>query len=133
MLDRRMLRRITLYIVGASALLTLATLVFGGVTMGLGAAVGGLVAVANWLAMRWVGQRLMVANDKGRMVWSVLLAVKMAALLGIVALILSTGLVDPTGFTVGLSGLVLGALAGAYHGTASGGSGDAEAVSEEQT
>jgi hypothetical protein len=127
--DRRTLRRITLYIAGASALLTLATLAFGGVTMGLGAAVGGSVAVANWLAMPWVGERLVRANDKGRIIWSLLLVLKMAALLGIVALILSTGLVDPMGFTVGLSGLVLGALAGAFHMTTSKGS---TAVREEQ-
>jgi hypothetical protein len=137
--DRRTLQRITLYIVGASVLLTVATFVLGGVTMGLGAVVGGIVAVGNWLAMRFVGERLMVANDKGRLVWSVLLALKMAALLGIVALILSTGLVDPTGFTVGLSGLVFGALAGAFHGTAfdgtaseDTGSGGSTAPSEEQ-
>jgi len=127
--DRRTLRRITLYIVGASVVLTAATLVFGGATMGLGAAVGGLVAVANWLVMPWVGERLVRANDKGRIVWGLLLLVKMAALLGIVALILSTGVVDPMGFTVGLSGLVLGALAGAFHTTTSRSS---TAVSEEQ-
>lgn len=129
MLDRRTLRRITLFIAGASVLLTLVTLVFGGVTMGIGAAVGGCVAVANWLAMPWLGERLLRANGRGRVVWGLLLGVKMAALLGIVALILSTGLVDPTGFTVGLSGLVLGALAGAFHFTTSGGS---TAAREEQ-
>lgn len=133
--DRSTLQRITLYIVGASVLLTAVTFVVGGVTMGLGAAVGGAVGVANWLAMRWVGERLMVANDKGRLVWSALLAVKMAALLGIVALILSTGLVDPTGFTVGLSGFLLGALVGAFHSACSNSAASrqpASAASEEQ-
>ncbi len=119
--DRTTINRITLYVVGASVALTIVMFAVGGVAMGVGAAVGGAVAIANWLAMRWVGQRLLVASDRGRLVWGTLLALKMAALMGIVWLILSTGMVDPMGFTVGLSGLVLGALLGAFHSAASGG------------
>jgi hypothetical protein len=44
----------------------------------------------------------------------------MAALLALAWLILATGVVDPTGFSIGLSGLVVGALGGALH-SASGG------------
>lgn len=117
--DRHTLQRITLYVVGASVLLAALAFVAGGVAMGFGAVVGGTLAVLNWLAMRWVGQRLLIANDKGRLVWGTLLALKMALLLAITWMILSTGLVDPIGFTVGLSGLVLGALAGAFHAAAS--------------
>ncbi len=115
MLEHHTLRRITLYVVGASVFLTAVTTAIGGLWMGLGAAVGAALAVANWLAMRWVGHRILVANDKGRIVYSTLLALKMSALLAITWLILSTGKVDPTGFTIGLSGLVLGVLAGAFH------------------
>ncbi|MCZ7681993.1 MAG: hypothetical protein M5U28_25645 [Sandaracinaceae bacterium] len=128
--DRRTLSRITLYVAGTSALLALVMLAIGGVASGLGALAGGALAVANWLALRWVGLRILVASDKGRAVWSALLALKMGALLAIVWAILSTGLVDPTGFTVGLSGLVLGALLGAFHSAASGDS--AGAASEER-
>lgn len=117
--DRRTLQRITLYVVGASVALSAVMFAVGGVAMGTSALAGAAVAVANWLAMRWVGQRLLIANDKGRAVWGTLLAMKMAALLAIVWVILSTGLVDPTGFTVGLSGLVLGVLLGAFHSAAS--------------
>lgn len=120
--ERHTLQRITLYVVGATVLLTTATFVFGGVSMGVGATAGGVLGVANWLAMRWVGERLMVANDKGRLVWGILLVLKMSALLGVAWAILSTGLVDPMGFSVGLSGLVLGALAGAFHSATSGSS-----------
>lgn len=113
--ERHTLQRITLYVVGSSVLLTALAFVVGGVTMGVGAVVGGTLAVLNWLAMRWVGQRLLVASDKGRIVWGTLLGLKMALLLAITWMILSTGLVDPIGFTVGLSALMLGALAGAFH------------------
>jgi hypothetical protein len=114
-----MLQRITLYVVGASVALAGVAFVFGGVTMGVGALAGAAVGIANWFAMRWVGQRLLVASDQGKLVWGTILLVKMAALLGVVALILSTGLVDPTGFVVGLSGFLVGALVGAFHSAAS--------------
>src|SRR5690554_5786025 len=115
-MDRPTLDRITLHVVGACALLAVAAFAFGVASMGFGALAGGALAVANWFAMRWVGRRLMVANDHGRLVWGVTLATKMMALLGIVWAVLSTGLVDPTGFAVGLGGLVLGVLTGTFHG-----------------
>jgi hypothetical protein len=118
--ERHTLQRITLYVVGASVALTALAFILGGTRMGIGAVVGGTLGVLNWLAMRWVGERLLIANDKGRLVWGALLALKMAALLAITWTILSTGLVDPIGFTVGLSGLILGALAGAFHSAISG-------------
>ena len=111
---RATFRRITVHVAAASGLLAAVALVVGGVASGLSALVGGGLAVANWLAMRWVGARLLVANERGRALLARLLAAKMAALLGVAALILSTGVVDATGFTVGLSGLVLGVLSGAF-------------------
>lgn len=131
--ERSTLRRITFYVVGASVLLSAVAFLVGGVSMGFGAAVGGALAVANWIAMRWVGHRILIASDKGRLVYATLLAVKMAALLGVAWLILSTGKVDPTGFTIGLSGLVLGALAGAFHAAATGEQTAQTAASEEQS
>ena len=111
-------RRITAYVVGASVALTLASLLFSGATTAIGAAVGGALAVANWFAMRFVGKRLLVANDKGRMVWGGLLGLKMLVLMIVAWAVLATGVVDPIGFSVGLGSLVLGILAGAFHAAA---------------
>lgn len=111
-------RRITLYVVGASVALTMASLLLGGATMAIGAAVGGALAVANWFAMRFVGRRLLLANDKGRMVWGSLLGLKMLVLMIVAWAVLATGVVDPMGFSVGLGSLVLGILAGAFHAAA---------------
>ena len=119
-LESHTLKRITHYVIGASAVLTAVAFFLGGAWMGLGAAVGGAVAVGNWLGMRWIGERLLRANDKGRMVWGSLLAFKMAAILGVVWMILATGWVDPMGFALGMSGFVLGILGGAFHLAASG-------------
>lgn len=124
-------RRITLYVVGASVVMTALSFALGGATMGVGAAVGGALAVGNWMLMRWVGRRLMVANDKGRMVWGGLLAFKMVLLMAVAWGILATGWVDPMGFTVGLSGLVLGILVGAFHSATTADPGVGEPSSEE--
>ena len=115
MLDSNTMRRITGYVVGASALLVLLAFVLGGLEMAIAALVGGLFSVVNWSAMRWVAKRILVANDKGRAVWGTLLALKMGLSLFVVWAILSTGVVNPIGFVIGLSGLVLGILAGTFH------------------
>lgn len=127
-----LLRRITAYVAGASVLLAALALVLGGARMGFGAGVGGALGVANWYAMRWVADRLVRANDRGKAVWGTLLALKMGALLAITWGILSTGKVDPTGFTIGLSGLVLGALGGALHSATSSRASE-DAVTEEHS
>ncbi|HHH31729.1 MAG TPA: hypothetical protein ENK57_25730 [Polyangiaceae bacterium] len=113
--DPKTMQRITGYVVGASALLVLTALMVGGVEMAIAAVVGGVFSVANWVALRWVGGRLVVANDKGRAVWGTLLAAKMALSMFLVWAILATGVVDPIGFAIGLSGLVLGILVGTFH------------------
>lgn len=115
------MRRITAYVVVASVLLSVVALTFGGFAMGIGAAVGGAFAVVNLLAMQWVGKRLLVASDKGKAIWGTLLAVKMFVAMFAVLAILSTGVIDPIGFTVGLSGLILGIVAGVLHGAVSSG------------
>lgn len=112
---RRTLRRITAYVVGSSVVLAAAAFLFGGITMGLGAIGGAALGIANWLAMRWVGGKLVVANDRGRLVWGGLLGFKMLVMLLVAWGVLATGVVDPAGFTIGLSGLVLGILAGGFH------------------
>lgn len=113
--DVHTLRQMTWYIAGACAVLTGLTFALAGSWMGFGALVGGLVAIGNWYGMRWLGERLLRANDRGKMVWGTLLAIKMGAILGVVWMILATGWVDPIGFAVGMSGFVLGILGGTLH------------------
>lgn len=114
--DANTLRRITGYVIGASALLAAVAFLAGGLPMGIAAAVGGLFATLNWLAMRWLGKRLIVSNERGKALWGMLLAVKMVISMGVVWAILSTGAIDPIGFVIGLGGLVLGIVAGTFHG-----------------
>jgi len=113
--DAAAMNRITAYVIGASALMVLVALLLGGLPMAFGATVGGVYAVLNWLAMRWLGKRLMVANDRGRLLWVTLLGAKMVIAMLVVWAIMSMGVVDPLGFLIGLGGLVLGILGGTFH------------------
>lgn len=114
MIDRRTLDLITRFVVIGSALLVSISFLVGGVDMGVGAVAGGTFATLNWMAMRWIGQRIVVANPRGRVVLGLLLAVKMFISLGVVAAILATRLIDPIGFVVGFSGLIVGIVAGVF-------------------
>jgi hypothetical protein len=91
----------------------------GGVEVGKGALIGGLMATANWMAIAWIGKRLMTLSEKAKAAVGLLLVVKMGAVLVASWLLLRTGLVDPTGYMVGLSALVLGVTLGAFRAASS--------------
>ncbi|MBZ0116517.1 MAG: hypothetical protein K8H88_05975 [Sandaracinaceae bacterium] len=131
-MDARALDRIARYVGLSGALLSAIAFLLGGAALGAGALVGAAMALANWQAVRWLGKQLLKANDKGKMIWGTLLAVKMTAVLVIVWLVLSTGWVDPVGFAIGMSALVVGALIGAFTSAlAPEPSGSSEPASEE--
>lgn len=109
------LDRVSRYVTGASLVLAGLAFVFGGLWVGFGALVGALFGCANWQAAQWLCRRLLRAHERGQMLWLSLLTFKMAAALGVVWAILSTGWVDVAGFAIGMSGLVVGLVAGAIH------------------
>jgi hypothetical protein len=110
----RHLRMLTRFVAGASAVLTGLTFAMAGPWAGFGALVGGIFATANFVLMGWFGKQLVKASDTGRAILGSLLAVKLLVVLLAVWGILSTGWVDPFGFTVGISGLFAGLVAGAF-------------------
>jgi hypothetical protein len=84
---------------------------FGGWAMGTSALAGAAVAFANWVALRWIGAKLVRATGAKR-AGVALLMLKMAALVGISAALLLTGVVQPLGFLIGLGALVVGTAVG---------------------
>ncbi len=114
MLTRQTLHLITRFVVISSAALVGIAFLVGGQTMGVGAIAGGVFATLNWLAMRWIGERLLSANPRGKGLLGILLAGKMFVSMGAVALILGTRLIDPIGFLLGFSGLVAGIITGVF-------------------
>jgi uncharacterized membrane protein YbhN (UPF0104 family) len=116
MFDRKNLDLITRCVGIAAALLTALTFLVSGFDRGTGAIAGGAFSTLNWLAMRWLGRRLVLANPRGRALIGILLSVKMLVAMGVVALILASGLVDPLGFVAGFSALPAGIVAGVVLG-----------------
>ena len=85
--------------------------VLGGVSVGTGAAVGGVVATLDAWAITWLASRIISgAGFIGRGFAAVLLGAKLVILLAVCWALLARWGVDPIGFSVGLGALVIGML-----------------------
>jgi hypothetical protein len=107
------MRPILMHIAVFAVVLTGGALLVGGAPVAHGAAAGGAVAVANWLALRWVALRILNGTVQQRAAVVVLMSAKLGVL-GVVSwvLLVQWGL-HPVGYLVGLTALVFGALTGA--------------------
>jgi hypothetical protein len=107
--------RIAIWIAVFGGVLTAGAYLFGGWHFGMSALVGAVVGFANWIALRWIGMRLVRgASGPGgkKPLFSLLLVLKMGAVLALVAFLLMTGIVDAVGFVIGMGALVLGVAVG---------------------
>lgn len=116
--------RITLYVAAAGVALTGVAFLLGGLQMGVGALIGTVVSVANWLAMRWVGRKVATAPDGQRNGLMLLLVAKMGALGAICFLLIVKLHVDVAGLAMGLGAMVFGVLLGGRSAQNSDGSDD---------
>lgn len=95
----------------AALVLTGLAFVLGGVNVGIGAAVGGVVATLDAWAITWLASRIVNgAGFIGRGFAAGLLGAKLVVLLAVCWALLARWGVDPIGFSVGLGALVLGML-----------------------
>jgi hypothetical protein len=95
----------------AALVLTGLGFVLGGVSVGIGAAVGGIVATLDAWAITWLASRIVNgAGFIGRGFAAGLLGAKLVVLLAVCWALLARWGVDPLGFSVGLGALVLGML-----------------------
>jgi hypothetical protein len=106
--------RITSYVAGLGALLTAGAFMVS-TSAGIGALAGAAVSIADFLIIRFVAARMMVAGEKARAILSLVLVGKMTLLLGVCAAILFYGRVNAFGFMVGIGAMVLGVLLGGIH------------------
>lgn len=105
--------RLTWFILGLGAVMTACVYALHGRFAGQSAAAGVGLAVGNWLLLRFVLARIVSSTSTvGKTGFSVLLMLKMGALMAIVFVLLHLGLVEPMAFTVGVSSLVFGSLVG---------------------
>lgn len=102
----------SVFVVGLGIVLTGGVFAVAGPSAAKSAAIGAALSVINWYLLRYLVGRVVSAGPRGKA--GVLLAVflKMGALMGLIALLLFLGVVEPIAFTVGLSALAGGLLFG---------------------
>jgi len=92
-------------------MLTGLAFVLGGASIGIGAAIGGVVAALDAWAITWLASRIVSgAGVIDRGFAAALLGAKLVVLLAVCWALLARWGVDPLGFSVGLGALVLGML-----------------------
>ncbi len=95
----------------AALVLTGLAFVLGGGSVGMGAAIGGIVAGLDAWAITWLASRIVSgAGFLDRGFAAGLLGAKLVVLLAVCWALLARWGVDPIGFSVGLGALVLGML-----------------------
>lgn len=99
------------YVAVAALVLTALAFVLGGPIVGIGSAVGGVVAVLDAWAITWLASQIIAgAGFVGRGLAAALLGAKLFVLLAVCWSLLARWAVDPMGFSIGLGALVLGML-----------------------
>jgi peptidoglycan biosynthesis protein MviN/MurJ (putative lipid II flippase) len=99
-------------IAGLGALATVVTYFVAGAWLGVSAAAGAIVAVANWYVYRWIIDRVIRGNVRQQSALMLLLVGKMGALMALIYLLISRHWVDAVGFVIGISALVAGLFIG---------------------
>ena len=98
------------YVAVAAMLLTALAFALGGTEIGLGAAVGGVVALVDAWAIIWLVSQILTGAGLSRAIAVALLASKLIILLAVCWALLARLAINPIGFSVGLSALVVGML-----------------------
>lgn len=107
-------RRLTWFVLGLGVAVTCAIYLRMGQAAAGSAALGVVLALANWYLLRAIVGRAVSGQAGGQGRFAVLLMTKMIGLLGLIFLLMRSGFVQPLPFTVGLSSLALGTLLGSF-------------------
>lgn len=97
---------ITRTVIVVAAIVVGAMYLLGGAHAGVGAAWGGGLSVANWLALRWVMQQVATGSTRKRTILMALLVLKMGLLGAICWVLVVRVQVEPLGFILGLGAMV---------------------------
>jgi hypothetical protein len=99
------------YVAVAALVLTALGFVVGGISVGIGAAIGGVVAVLDTWAIIWLVTQIVLGAGVVRQGVAVaLLVTKLGLVLAICWALLARWGADPVGFSLGLGALVVGML-----------------------
>jgi len=98
------------YVAIAAVLLAALAFAIGGTEVGIGAAVGGVVALVDAWAIIWLVSEILTGAGLSRAIAVALLASKLIIVLAICWALLTRLAINPMGFAVGLGALVVGML-----------------------
>jgi hypothetical protein len=113
-MSRSSSHRLTWFVLGLGLTATAVVSVRMGAKAGLSSGLGVALALANWYLLRVIVGRVTGGAVRGYGRFIFLLMVKMGALLGLIFVLLRSGLVQPLPFTVGISSLAIGVLLGSF-------------------
>jgi len=113
-MSRSSSHRLTWFVLALGLAATAAIFVRMGAKAGLSSGLGVALALANWYLLRVIVGRVTSGAVRGYGRFVFLLMVKMGALLGVIFVLLRSGLVQPLPFTVGISSLAIGVLLGSF-------------------
>lgn len=107
--------RLSYYVIALGAIVVLAVLATLGGHAARSAGVGVCVGLVNWYLLRFIVGRMLSGNQKSQLGASALLFLKMGLLIAGLFVLLRSGLVELIPFTLGVSTLVVGVLAGGLY------------------
>jgi hypothetical protein len=112
--------RLILIVAALGLAISLGSLLVAGSHAGLSAAAGSALALVNLLVLRTLVSHLVGGDIHLKLPFLALVFVKMGAMMALVYWAIARGWVEPMAFTVGLSSLVIGLIAGSLFLTRSG-------------
>jgi len=103
--------RMTSFVAALGLATSCAVFIAGGVHAGLSTAAGAALALANFVLLRTIVQRIVTGDMHRKLPVIGLLFLKMGAVMGLVFLVIIREWVAPIPFTIGLSTLAVGLIA----------------------
>lgn len=104
--------RLTYYVIALGVVAVVAVYGVLGAQAAQSAAIGVAVGLVNWFVQKLIVRRLLSGGQKSQLGAAALLFLKMGLLMGGLFVLLRSGLVQLIPFTVGISTLVAGVIAG---------------------
>jgi hypothetical protein len=111
-MSRPSLNYIPVFIGVSGILAAVITFAVAGVWVAYSAAVGAVIAMANFYAYQWIASHITRGSVRKRAGVSLLMITKVLIVFGLISALIIFRWVDPIGLIVGLSALVVGLLSG---------------------
>jgi hypothetical protein len=104
--------RLTLSVAAFGAVISLGSFALGGSQAGLSTAAGSVLALLNLVVLRTIVLKVIEGDIHNKLPLLALIFIKMGVFMGLVYSAIAHHWVEPIAFTIGLSSLVVGLIAG---------------------